>query len=48
MHNRKFVRDLNSKILLVAGYELFGEENLSCEEGKWEKEIPHCATNVAK
>ena len=33
---------------LISGYELFGKENLSCEEGEWEEEVPHCATNVAK
>ena len=37
-----------ANIVLVAGFELFGEEKVSCEEGEWEEEIPHCATNVAK
>ena len=42
-----FLRDLNY-MPLFSGYELFGNEKLSCEEGEWEEEVPHCATNVAK
>jgi len=31
------------------GYELFGEEKLSCKNGEWgEEELPQCAINVAR
>ena len=35
---------------IVAGYELFGEDSLSCTQGSWEEteKIPICAVNIAK
>ena len=35
----------------VSGYELFGEERKTCEDGKsWdeEEELPHCSVNMAR